>query len=167
MSRCNEAIDKLFVLRSELQFECFNVAVPLRFCTRTRDGAADNAVLERPCESERNGSRSTLRRMIGESLCDLERFRSPLGLLDSLVAAACARVGRRLGIHCIFAAKDATREWAVRDHTKAVVSRRRQLFNFRGAVDNVVERFARDGAVNSHLVGETRDFGNAPATEIG
>src|SRR5471030_3537425 len=99
MPRCNEAVDKLFVLGSELQLQCVDVAVPLRFGTRTRDGAADNAVLEHPCESERNGSRSTLRRMIGESLCDLERFRSPLGLLDSLAAAACARVGRRRGIH--------------------------------------------------------------------
>src|SRR5471032_1981553 len=112
MPRCNEAVDKLFVLGSELQLQCVDVAVPLRFGTRTRDGAADNAVLEYPCESEGNGCCSTLRGMIRDSLCDPERFRAPLGLLDSLVATACARVGWRRVIHRIFAAEDATREWA-------------------------------------------------------
>jgi hypothetical protein len=56
MPRCNEAIDKLLVVRPELQLQRLDIAVPLCFGTRARDGAADKPVLEHPCESEGNGS---------------------------------------------------------------------------------------------------------------
>src|SRR5260370_8009854 len=98
MPRCNEAIDKVLVVRPELQLQCFDIAVPLCFGTRTRDGAADEPVLEHPCESEGNGSRAVFRCMIGDRSRNPERFRPPLGLLDPLVTAPCARVASRSSI---------------------------------------------------------------------
>ncbi|MNS70348.1 hypothetical protein D3C72_1036900 [compost metagenome] len=42
----------------------------------------------------------------------------------------------------------------------------RQLFGFRRAVDDIVERLAGNGPVDAELVGQMRNFSDAPAAEI-
>ena len=95
VARRHQTVDELLVVGSELQLQRFDIAVPVRLGAGARNGGADEPVLEDPGEREGDRGRAALCGMRGHLLRDRQRLRTPFGLLDPLVAASCARIGRR------------------------------------------------------------------------
>src|SRR5438132_13032841 len=131
MARRYEAIDESFVVRPELEAQGIDITVPVSFGSWPGDGGTDDGVVEHPgqCEGDRGGA--TPGCMLGNGPGNLQRLRSPFGLLDTLVAAADTRVRRRWCIAGIFTRQHTPSQRAVGHHTHSVVSGCRQLFHLR------------------------------------
>src|ERR1700748_285422 len=88
MARWNQTVDEFLVVRSKLQLQCFDIAVPMRFRARPCNRRTHERVVQHPGNGEGNRSRATLSGISREFLRDGERLRTPFGLLNTLVAAS-------------------------------------------------------------------------------
>src|SRR5579859_719931 len=151
----------------ELEFERFQIILPLLEGARSTYDAGDDRVVEHPVDGEVSGAHALLFGKGPDLLRNGERLLAEFGFHHALVGAACARSFRRSLVRFVFAGEHAARKRAVRHDADAVVPTCGQDFHLGLPVHRVVVRLADHRTRNIQFFAKANDFRDAPAAEVG